>query len=140
MAYVDTCVLVAVYCPEALSAAVQAAIQADPEPTISSLTEVEFVSALAMKTRMGELDPAAATLIQTTFRRHLDDEIYRRVAIESPHYHQAAAWIGTFDTPLRTLDALHLAAAHVLGQPLLTADRALARAAAHLGVDCELIT
>jgi predicted nucleic acid-binding protein len=51
----------------------------------------------------------------------------------------ARDWIGRFSTPLRAPDASHLAAAFDHDLTLLTADKALASAAKHLGVHCELI-
>jgi len=59
--------------------------------------------------------------------------------VESKEYVLAADWIGRFATPLRTVDALHLASAFSNGLRLLTADRGLARSAKHFGVECELI-
>jgi len=43
-------------------------------------------------------------------------------------------------TPLRTLDALHLACAYDLGAVLVTCDAALARSAAALRVTHRLLT
>jgi len=55
MYYIDTSVLVAYYCPEALSEQVQVFLSEQVKPAISSLTEVELFSAIARKVRMGEL-------------------------------------------------------------------------------------
>ncbi len=45
MVYLDTSVLVAYYCPEALSRQVQNLMREEVKPALSSLTEVEFFSA-----------------------------------------------------------------------------------------------
>ena len=45
------------------------------------------------------------------FQADLDSGFYIRIALEPVHYNLAREWIGRFDTPLRTLDALHLAIA-----------------------------
>lgn len=58
MVYVDTSVLVAYYCPEPLSVAVQQFLIEQPKPAISSLTEVELFSALARKVRMNNPHPS----------------------------------------------------------------------------------
>jgi len=44
-----------------------------------------------------------------------------------------------YNTPLRTLDALHLSTVHRNGLKLLTADKALAASAKKLGVPVKLI-
>ena len=55
------------------------------------------------------------------------------------HYHLAREWISRFTTPLRTLDALHLAVASQNNIRLVTADTALAASAQFLGVDILLL-
>ena len=139
MAYIDTSVLAAYYCPERLSARAQKALRSDPDPVISALVELELHSAVAAKVRGLELSMAAANQIVSLFRLHVADGCFRVVPIEPREYALACRWIGGFSTALRTLDALHLAAAFANNLTLLTADRALARSATHLGVTHELI-
>jgi uncharacterized protein len=55
------------------------------------------------------------------------------------HYHLAREWISRFTTPLRTLDAKHLAVASQNNIRLVTADAALAASAQFLGVDILLL-
>jgi hypothetical protein len=134
MAYIDTSVLVAYYCPEPLSASAQEALRRIDQPAISPLVELELYAAVAAKVRAGELDPAAARRILAVFQKHQAEECYRMVPIAAAEYDQARDWIGRFSTPLRAPDALHLAVAYSNGLTLLTADRALARSGAHFGV------
>ena len=134
MAYIDTSVLVAVYCPEPLSDAAQRAVRGAGTPTISMLTEVEFCSALSLKVRTGGLDARAATRILSLLRSHMKDGMYDLVPIGVAECALAADWIASLSTTLRTLDALHLAAAHSHGLTLVTADKSLAEAADHFGV------
>ncbi len=50
MIYVDSSVIVAYYCPEALSSHVQSLLRAQmKKPALSFLTEVEFASAVSRK-------------------------------------------------------------------------------------------
>ena len=140
MVYVDTSVLAAYYCPEAMSAEAEKAILHSDVPAISLLVEVELYSALAKKVREGTLSDTDATRIATQFRLHIDDDYYVLLPIRTAHYEIARDWIGRFSTPLRTLDALHLAASFSSDAVLLTADRALAQAARHLGVRIELLS
>jgi len=139
MAYIDTSVLVAYYCPEPLSATAQQVIRDDVEPVISPLTEVEFCSALAIKVRTRELDMKMAQRLLSQFRLHLQDGCYRLVPVDAREYALACDWIKRFSTPLRTVDALHLATAFAGGLHLVTADRELARAAEHFAVTYRLI-
>jgi predicted nucleic acid-binding protein len=139
MAYLDTSVVVAYYCPEALSAAVGKAFARIPTPAISPLTEVEVRSGLALKIRTGQISAADASKILAQFSVHLSDGFYRIVEVGPREFELARDWIGLFTTPLRTLDALHLACAFANGLPILTADKSLSNSARSLGVVCKLI-
>ena len=139
MAYIDTSVLAAYYCPERLSAKVQKVLARLPDATISPLVELEFLSALATKVRAREFDAPTAGRIASTFQLHLADGLYRMVPIEAREYALARLWIGSFAAALRTLDALHLAAASANDLVLLTADKGLARAAVKLNVRHEIL-
>jgi len=140
MAYIDTSVLVAYYCPEPLSVAAEKAIGEADAPTVNPLIEVEFCSALGIKVRTQELGVQAAERLLSQFRLHLEERRYRIVPVEAKEYVLAADWISRFSTPLRTVDALHLASAFSNGLRLLTADRGLARSAERFGVECRLIS
>ena len=140
MAYIDTSVLVAYYCPEPLSRAAQEMIRKASSPAVSLLTEVEFCSALSLKTRTGDMDTDTAASILSVFRSHLEGGQYRIVPIGAGEYTLACEWISCFSAPLRTVDALHLAAAFSQGMTLLTADRGLARSARQFKVKHKLIS
>lgn len=139
MTYIDTSVLAAYYCPESLSRKVESRLSRIDAPVISPLVELELHSAVAFKVRRRELAEADGRRILSQFQLHLTDGYYRLVAIDSREYDLARNWIGSFQTSLRTLDALHLAAAFANDLSLLTTDRALALAAGQMGMSCELI-
>jgi|WetSurMetagenome_2_1015567.scaffolds.fasta_scaffold15279_3 uncharacterized protein len=139
MGYVDTSVLVACYCTEPLSPKADRAVRTLAPPAISNLVEVEFHSALALKVRVGEIDSLAAARVLETFRQHLAEGRFRIIPIEAGEYALACDWIGRFAVPLRTVDALHLAAAFSGGMAILTADKILAACAKHFGVAHQLI-
>ena len=139
MHYVDTSVLTAYYCPEARSARVQRALSRLEGPTVSPLVEVELACAVSRKTRARELDASQARGILSQFQMHLAEPRFHVVAIQAAEYAMARDWIVQLSTPLRVLDALHLAAASANGLCLLTADRDLARCARHFGVPCRFI-
>jgi predicted nucleic acid-binding protein len=139
MEYLDTSVLAAYYCPEAMSAKAEKAILRCDRPAISPLVEVELYSAVARKLREGTLSQTDATRIVTRFRLHLDAGYFERLPIDAAHYEVARDWIGRFVTPLRTLDALHLAVCFASDAILLTADAGLAKAGRHFRVPTELL-
>jgi predicted nucleic acid-binding protein len=139
MVYLDTSVLAAYYCPEALSAKAEKALRRSDRPAISALVEVEFASAVAKKVREGGLSRADASRIVSQFDKHIATGYYERLPVESSHYEVAREWIGQFLAPLRTLDALHLAVCFAHDAILLTADAGLAKAAHTFRVPTELL-
>jgi uncharacterized protein len=140
MVYLDTSVLAAYYCPEAMSEKAEKAILRCDTPAISLLVEVEFFSALARKMREGGLSEPDATRIGTRFNLHMEDGYYEILPIDATHYEVARDWIGRFILPLRTLGALHLAVCFASDAVLLTADAGLAKAARHFRVPAKLLT
>ena len=139
MAYIDTSILVAYYCPEPLSEVAEQAVREAAFPAISMLSEVEFCSALAIKLRRGKMRPNSGERVLSQFLLHVEEQRYAILPIEARHYTLSVEWIGQFSTAIRTLDALHLAIAHLNEQPLVTADHVLARSAEHFGVEHTLL-
>lgn len=139
MAYIDTSVLIPYYHPEPLSAPAQEALEEAEQPTISPLVELEFCSAFAIKARTGELEAEPARRILEALRTHIEEGRYLVVSLTAADFALARQWISRLSTPLRAPDGLHLAAALANDLTLLTADRALAKAAQHFGVKHELV-
>ncbi|MDY6823459.1 MAG: type II toxin-antitoxin system VapC family toxin [Thermodesulfobacteriota bacterium] len=139
MVYVDTSVLVAYYCPEELSQQAQAVLLSQAKPALSVLTEVELTSAVARKVRMNELDSAAGQRVLAKFGSHVAAGLFEVMAVENHHWQLAKSWIGLFATPLRTLDALHLAMAADAALELVTSDKSFFQSAEMLGVAARLL-
>ena len=139
MPYFDTSAVVPYFCPEKTSPIVERLLQESPERQICPLTEVEFASALAQKTRAAELRLADARKIWHKFQQALRSGAFTVVSLEISHFQQAAEWLSQFNTTLRTLDALHLAVAAGNDSVLVTGDAGLARAAGRLGIKAKLI-
>ncbi|MBU4427521.1 MAG: type II toxin-antitoxin system VapC family toxin [Desulfobacterales bacterium] len=139
MIYLDTSVIVAYYCPEALSLQVQDLLREQAKPALSFLTEVEFTSAVAKKVRLNELGSVDANRILAKFTSHVDAGLFRIIPVENHHYQLARGWIGLLTTPLRTLDALHLAIASSEELQLVTSDKSFFQAARMLDLDARLI-
>ena len=88
-AYIDTSVLGAYYCPEAISAAAENALRRIETPVISHLTELEFASLMAKKRRLKEITTAQAQQILELFSTHIAEGSYRRIAVTSEHFLKA---------------------------------------------------
>lgn len=140
MPYLDTSLLGSYYCPEPLSEAATQAITDANDLVISPMVELELYSLVAMKVRMRELTRVAGQKALAQFRIHLGGGYFGMVEIGPRQYDIAKTWMASFDTALRTVDALHLACAFLHGQPLWTSDKPLAQAAKHLGIEHRLIT
>jgi uncharacterized protein len=139
MAYFDISVLVAFYCPEGLSEEAEKVILKDNEPMISMLSVVEFVSALSRKYRERTITAESAKSMWRLFDFHRTKGYYSVKNLEPDHYSSAASIIMQFKTPLRALDALHLAIADELSTRIITADVILAKSAEKLGIPHVLI-
>jgi uncharacterized protein len=137
--YLDTSALVPFYVAEALSVSVEELFRQESDLVLSQLVEVELVSALSRRVRMREIAQEDARSIVDRFQGDLDQGFYQRLVVEPRHYELARDWIGQFATPLRTLDALHLAIAFTAEIPLVTADDGLAAGAGMLGVEARIL-
>ena len=140
MIYIDTSVLAPFYWTEAMSNSVAELFQQSQTLIISDLSEVELMSALSRRVRMKEIEPEDAIAIGHQFQMHITSGLYENLPITRQHYQIAKSWIQNFDTPLRTLDALHLAVANEQQVPLITADIGLARSAVNLNINVQLLT
>lgn len=138
--YLDTSALLPYYREEPTSGAVEAFLRARGRPVrVSRLVEIEFCSALARWVRTCELDEAQAMLIEHTY---LDDLLAGRLdltPLPPRAYVQARDWLLRREVPLRTLDALHLAACCEMEAELVTCDRRLHRSAERLAVPSLLL-
>jgi len=139
MRYFDTSVVAAFYLPEPMSAKVQKLFSRGGGIAISGLTEVEFVSALSRRVRTRDIAKDDSLKVLARFRRHVEDGLYRMIAVEQRDYVLARDWLATFDTSLRTLDALHMAVAFSNDLAVVTADKAFGESAQRLGVKHKLI-
>ena len=139
MHYLDTSVLAAYYIPEPKSAEVNRVLSGLENACISLLTEVEIASAISRRVRMNELSREDGERIQTQFRIHLENQLYRLLPLAGREYARAREWLSQFTPNLRTLDALHLAVVVSNQLTLVTADLPFASAAQELGVTVQTI-
>ncbi len=138
--YLDTSVIAPFYWSEALSDIVEELLRTATTRELSQLAEVELFLALSRRVRMRQISQTDSIAIANRFQTHLDSNFYLPIPIESIHYQLARDWISSFNTSLRTLDALHLACASTNNICLVTADRALAASADALEIEVHLLT
>jgi len=138
--YIDTSILVPYYFPERLSNKTEQTLRSIKQPILSSLVEVEIFSAIAKKMRLKEISRKDALGIFTLFRSHVETGNFIKLPAQAIHFNQARDFIRDLSTPLRTLDALHLAISTVEDLCLITSDKALAKSAKQLGCNYKLIS
>ena len=139
MYYIDTSVIVAYYCPETLADKAEAFLSKIERPNISSLTKVEFFSALSRKIRNKEMDAKTARKISAKFLSHLEGKYFHCLPVTANHYSLAGNWISQFTLPLKSLDALHLAVASCEDFSIVTLDQQLYQNARKLDIEAIMI-
>jgi hypothetical protein len=139
MYYIDTSVIVAYYCPEALSDKAEDFLSKIDRPNISTLTEVEFFSALSRKIRNKEMDAKTARKISAKFLSHLEGKYFHYLPVAANHYRLAGNWIAQFTLPLKSLDAIHLAVASCEDFSMATFDHQLYHNAKKLDINAILL-
>jgi predicted nucleic acid-binding protein len=140
MIYTDTSVWVALLTPEAGTARVEQWFEPMSETLVSAdWTLTEFHSAIAIKTRTGQLlgDQAKEVL---AFFEQLSAGGLTLIPVSRAAYRAAAALVDDYQQGLRGADALHIAVAQELGiQRFATLDRNQAANAQRLGLTLELL-
>jgi len=132
--YCDTSVLIAYYVPEVHSAKAEKILDGHAQRVLSTLVLTESSSALRRKVHDKTLSPADGQAAFDDLRQDVASGLFRLIDIERRHYDHAAQSMWTTKERLRTLDALHLAAAALDGMPITTADDVMAKAGKELGV------
>jgi len=137
--YIDTSTLVPYYCFEPLSDQAEQFILSLETPVISTLTQLEFTSALRRKVLTKELSQTSAEEISRLFHQHSQQGSYQLIEITPKHFQIAEILIDTSEVLLHSLDALHLAVAKIEHLPIVTADVRLASAADALTIKNTLL-
>jgi predicted nucleic acid-binding protein len=135
----DTSVLFPLFFPEVRSSSVERIVTRLAPPSITALAPLELHDAISRAIRDRRLDVTRARAVRVAFAESVAEGMWRVIALSPGHLARAAEWLADPGSGLRTLDAIHVSVAHALGEPLLTADRAQARAAKRLGVKVRLV-
>jgi uncharacterized protein len=135
MIYTDTSALVKRYLIEPFSAEFEALFMQAPLVT-SRLALVEMRCAVARKRRNREITARIENRVTGEMATDIQDGALLIEEIGAAHFTAAFHLIDRLtDTPLRTLDALHLSAAEqIAASAFATADKAQADAASALGL------
>ncbi len=136
MIYCDTSLIVAGLSNEPMALAVQTwlADQSADTLCISPWVVTEFSSAVSLKLRRGDIDPAAKARMLSNWQA-IQHEHLVTVLVPDQAFALAARFCDRDDLGLRAGDALHLASASIGGHRLATLDQLLAAAALAVGVE-----
>jgi len=135
VSYVDTSALLKWYIPERGSEQFGAWMSGQKQIEISRLTCVEVRCALARRQRAGSLSKEQAAHALEQFMADVHDGLFTLHSLHDQTFLDAEDLVAASPTPLRTLDALHLAVASGRAcSAFVTADAALALAAGDAGL------
>jgi predicted nucleic acid-binding protein len=137
--YIDTSALAKWYLEEPGSENFERFVNRQPVRAISRLVTVELRCLLARRRRTREISLGYEAQAYATFRGHLLAGVFVIQPLLDEHMIDALELLERLQShPLRTLDALHLAAARTAGcDGIATADRVMAEAARAVGLTVE---
>lgn len=132
---IDTSALVDLFVPSANSTRIRRWIaDARPVITISDFAAGEFAAAISRKVRERELQADDGRKVLSVFDSWREEQS-TPAATEPVDIRLAATFVRRFETKLLLPDAVHLALAKRLGQPLISFDQRQLDAAEMLGVE-----
>jgi len=132
--YIDTSCLAAYYLPEARSESVQKMLQEKERVVISYLTEIELLSAIKKRERMGDLSKIDREMTWKLFKKHRRVGLFEMTELSAGVFKSAEWILEKTSKPLRTLDAIHLGIAHDSALDLYTFDQTLIETAEEFNI------
>lgn len=106
---------------------------------LTDLGRVEMASAMSRLVRMEELTEQEAMLIEGAFEDDIAEGYFVVRGLKPHHFTKARGWLASRATPLRSLDALHLASASLADSTLITGDISMSQSAEYFGLSCRLL-
>ena len=140
MIYLDTSILLPLFVPEPKSNTVPKWFAALPqnELAVSEWTCTEFMSAVGIKVRIGQLDKHDAEDIVRMFRQLVDGSL-SVLTPTTEYFKLATRYLERFDLGLRAGDALHLAIASSRGAHMLySLDQGMIKSAHALRINAQV--
>lgn len=138
--YLDTSLLVPLFVKEPKSQAILtwfAGIGAT-DVVVSEWAITEFSSAIAIKTRTGQIGASIRMSIQADFLEFVRSRA-QHVTVTSLDFQRAARLCDRWQSGLRAGDALHLAIAEQRGLTVCTLDQGMLTAALNMGMATETV-
>lgn len=131
--YLDASVIVPLFLPDRFTARAEALVRSlTPIPILSNFAAAEFASVVARRVRTRESSLAEGQAAFVDFDEWATSTI--RIEIDAADIAQAESFMRRLELPLRTMDAIHIAAAGRIEAPLATFDRKMASSAQSLGI------
>jgi predicted nucleic acid-binding protein len=127
--YIDTSCLAAYYLPESKSDTVQNVIQQSDRVIISYITEIELLSAMKKRQRIGDLTDADGIKAWKLFKEHRKSGLFEVAELSAAVFKSAELMMETTSFALRSLDAIHLGIAHHFNLDLYTFDQTMMKTA-----------
>jgi predicted nucleic acid-binding protein len=116
--YIDSSALVAVYVPERFSKTTRRALQSAPQIPFTQIHELELLSAFELMVGRGAISREESQAIGAQFHEDVDTERLLRVSLDLERVFVNACELSqdyAAKTLARSLDLLHVAAAHLTG-------------------------
>jgi predicted nucleic acid-binding protein len=135
MLYLDTCLLIPLFAPEATSDKVRAFFteNAVRPMAISTWTQTEFFSAISLKVRTAQISRDQAHIALRAFQEIAEESLTIFLPSGTAYKHSLEL-LTHFDSGLRAGDALHLAIARERHATIVTLDQLMLGAAQAAGI------
>ena len=116
--YIDSSALVAVYVPERFSKTARRALQSAPQIPFTQIHELELLNAFGLMVGRGAISREESQAIGAQFHEDVDTERLLRVSLDLERVFVNACELSkdyAAKTLARSVDLLHVAAAHLTG-------------------------
>lgn len=135
-AYLDSSIVVPIYCEEIHSTQAEEAVAGLSVRYLSQLTEVEVAHALRFKVERGDLSREGGYAAWSQFLQHVQRGVYRRCVVTSDHWARTMELAWMLERRVRSLDAIHLSIAEAYQVGFASLDKRQVEGARELHLPC----
>ena len=141
MIYVDTNILLSLFCGDGLTLAAETCHRSTKDAlAISPWSVIEFRSNIGIRVRKKLLPRSVGVAVLAEFDHAVQSGLHSLVPLEQ-HFDQASDWLANLDCGLRSGDALHLAIAFGHGcREFVSFDRPLGASARKLRLPVRVLS